>query len=87
MGSKVKKFGNESWNDSIKKLHNPKNIGNFKSNFYRRLAFDEILASYLISSEIRKKINELKTATNVVVFKHKKPIVAILINKIINTFN
>jgi len=56
----LKKFNYESWNDSIKKLHNPKNIGNFKSNFYRRLAFDEILASNLISSEIRKKIKKLK---------------------------
>ena len=56
----LKKFDNESWNDSIKKLHDPKNIGDFKSNFYRRLAFDEILASYLISSEIRKKIKKVK---------------------------
>ena len=56
----LKKFDNESWNDSIKKLHDPKNIGDFKSNFYRRLAFDEILASYLISSEIRKKIKKIK---------------------------
>ena len=56
----LKKFDYESWNDSIKKLHNPKNIGNFKSNFYRRLAFDEILASHLISSEIRKKIKKVK---------------------------
>ena len=40
----LKKFDSETWNNSIIKLHNPKNIGNFKSNFYRRLAFDEILA-------------------------------------------
>ena len=56
----LKKFNNETWNNSIIKLHNPKNIGNFKSNFYRRLAFDEILASLLISSEIRKKIKKIK---------------------------
>ena len=37
-----------------------KNIGNFKSDFYRRLAFDEILASFLISSEIRKNIKKIK---------------------------
>ena len=35
-------------------------LGNFKSNYYRRLAFDEILASFLISSEIRKKIKKIK---------------------------
>ena len=56
----LKKFDNETWNNSIIKLHDPKNIGNFKSNFYRRLAFDEILASLLISSEIRKKIKKIK---------------------------
>ena len=56
----LKKFGSESWNDSIIKLHDPKNIGNYKTNFYRRLAFDEILASFLISSEIRKKIKKIK---------------------------
>ena len=42
------------------KLHDPKNINNYKSNFYRRLAFDEILSSFLISSEIRKKIKKIK---------------------------
>ena len=56
----LKKFNNETWNNSILKLHDPKNIGNFKTNFYRRLAFDEILASFLISSEIRKKIKKIK---------------------------
>ena len=56
----LKKFGNESWNNSIIKLHNPKNISNYKSNFYRRLAFDEILSSFLVSSEIRKKIKKIK---------------------------
>ena len=56
----LNKFNNESWNESIIKLHNPKNIGNFKSDFYRRLAFDEILATFLISSEIRKKIKKIK---------------------------
>jgi len=56
----LKKFGNETWNNSIIKLHDPKNISNYRSNFYRRLAFDEILSSFLISSEIRKKIKKIK---------------------------
>tara|TARA_A100001015_G_scaffold75758_1_gene84080 strand:- start:2348 stop:4399 length:2052 start_codon:yes stop_codon:yes gene_type:complete len=61
LDSKILKiFNNETWNNSILKLHDPKNIGNFKTNFYRRLAFDEILASFLISSEIRKKIKKIK---------------------------
>ncbi|MDC1279960.1 ATP-dependent DNA helicase RecG [Pelagibacteraceae bacterium] len=56
----LKKFNNESWNDSIVKLHEPTNIGNYKSNFYKRLAYDEILASFLVNSEIRKKIKKIK---------------------------
>ena len=61
----LKKFNNEGWNSSILKLHDPKNIGNFKTNFYRRLAFDEILASFLISSEIRKKIKKIKKKSKI----------------------
>ena len=61
----LKKFDGQTWNNSIIKLHNPKNIGNFKSNFYRRLAFDEILASLLISSEIRKKIKKVKKKSKI----------------------
>ena len=56
----LKKFGNESWNNSIVKLHDPINISNYKSNFYRRLAYDEILSSFLVNSEIRKKIKKIK---------------------------
>jgi ATP-dependent DNA helicase RecG len=56
----LKKFDNESWNSSIVKLHDPKNINNYKSNFYKRLAYDEILASFLVNSEIRKKIKKIK---------------------------
>ena len=54
------KFNNESWNNSIIKLHDPKNIDNYKSSFYKRLAYDEILASFLVNSEIRKKIKKIK---------------------------
>jgi len=56
----LKKFNNESWNDSIIKLHDPTNIENYKANFYKRLAYDEILASFLVNSEIRKKIKKIK---------------------------
>ncbi len=62
----LKKFNNEKWNNSILKLHDAKNIGNFKSDFYRRLAFDEILASFLISSEIRKKIKKIKKKSKII---------------------
>ena len=56
----LKKFENISWNNSIIELHRPENIGKYKSNFYERLAYDEILASFLVHSEIRKKIKKIK---------------------------
>jgi len=56
----LKQFNNESWNSSIIKLHDPTNIDNYKSNFYKRLAYDEILASFLVNSEFRKKIKKIK---------------------------
>ncbi len=56
----LKKFDNISWNDAIKKLHQPDNIGKFKENFYQRLAFDEIFSTFLVNSEIRKKIKKFK---------------------------
>ena len=56
----LKNFDNQSWNEAIVKLHDPKNIENYKSNFYKRLAYDEILASFLVNSEIRKKIKKIK---------------------------
>ncbi len=61
----LKKFGNESWKNSIIKLHDPKNIGKIKSNFYRRLVFDEILASFLVSSEIRKSIKKINKSNKI----------------------
>ena len=61
----LKKFDNESWNSSIIKLHDPNNIGNYKSNFYKRLAYDEILSSFLVNSEIRKKIKKIKKKSKV----------------------
>ncbi|MDC2997050.1 ATP-dependent DNA helicase RecG [Candidatus Pelagibacter sp.] len=56
----LKKFKNIGWNDSIKKLHEPENIGKFKENFYQRLAYDEIFSTFLVNSEIRKKIKRIK---------------------------
>ncbi len=56
----LKNFNYETWNNSIIKLHDPINIGNYKANFYKRLAYDEILASFLVNSEIRKKIKKIK---------------------------
>ena len=56
----LNKFGNISWNKSIEELHKSKNIGKYKDNFYQRLAFDEIFSTFLVNSEIRKKIKKIK---------------------------
>ena len=60
----LRKFNYITWNESIVKLHHPNNIGKYNSDFYRRLAYDEIFSSFLVNSEIRKKIKRIK--------KHKK---------------
>ncbi|MDB9807777.1 DEAD/DEAH box helicase, partial [Candidatus Pelagibacter sp.] len=75
----LKKFNNESWNEAIVKLHDPKNIENYKSDFYKRLAYDEILASFLVNSEIRKKIKRIK--------KESKKFTKKAHNNIINKLN
>jgi len=56
----LKKFNNINWNDSVKELHKPENVGNYKKNFYQRLAYDEIFSTFLVNSEIRKKIKKIK---------------------------
>ena len=56
----LKKFDGISWNESIKELHEPQNQGNYKDNFYQRLAYDEIFSTFLVNSEIRKKIKRIK---------------------------
>ena len=56
----LKRFENISWKESIKELHKPENIGKYNQNFYRRLAFDEIFSTFLVNSEIRKKIKRVK---------------------------
>mgnify|MGYP001440185140 CR=1 FL=1 len=62
----ISKFKNISWNSSIKELHKPENIGNYKSNFYQRLAFDEIFSTFLVNSEIRKKIKRIKKKNKII---------------------
>ena len=72
----LNKFDNISWNDSIKKLHKPENIGKFKDNFYQRLAFDEIFSTFLVNSEIRKKIKKIKKTRKKFDIKKQKEIIS-----------
>ncbi len=53
-------FDNISWNKSIVEIHKPENVGKYNSNFYKRLAYDEILSTFLVHSEIRKNIKKIK---------------------------
>ncbi len=68
----LKKFNYINWNNSIKELHKPENIGKFKESFYQRLAFDEIFSTFLVNSEIRKKIKKIKKTKKI--FNLKKQI-------------
>ena len=52
----LKNFKNITWYDSVNELHKPENIGKHKTSFYQRLVFDEIFSSFLVHSEIRKKL-------------------------------
>ena len=74
----LKKFDNISWNEAIKELHKPENIGNYKKNFYQRLAFDEIFSTFLVNSEIRKKIKRFKKKNKILNINKQKN----LINKL-----
>ena len=67
----IKKFDNISWNDAIKELHKPENVGSYKKNFYQRLAFDEIFSTFLVNSEIRKKIKKIKKINKILDVKNK----------------
>tara|TARA_Y100000591_G_scaffold153856_1_gene132429 strand:+ start:327 stop:2375 length:2049 start_codon:yes stop_codon:yes gene_type:complete len=71
----LKKFKNISWNESIIELHKPENIGKYKSFFYKRLAYDEIFASFLVHSQIRKKIKKIKKEKKIFNDNHQNSIV------------
>ena len=63
----IQKFNNVRWKESIEKIHNfeYKKLNN--SDYLRRLTFDEILANFLISSQIRLKIKKIKKKRNILI--------------------
>ena len=71
----MKKFKYISWNNSIKELHRSENIGKYKENFYQRLVFDEIFSTFLVNSEIRKKIKKIKKESKIIDLKKQKEII------------
>jgi len=55
----LEKIGNVSWAKSILHLHE-KNENDINSKYYRRLAYDEILSSLLVLSQVRARIKKFK---------------------------
>ena len=55
----LKKIGNIGWNEAIVNLHNPLKKNN-KKKYIDRLIFDEILSSFLINSNLKKKFKRKK---------------------------
>ena len=74
----LKKIGNVAWSESIFNIHESKKH-DINSNFYRRLAYDEILANLLVLSEVRKKIKKIK--------KEKKRFDSTVSTQIVNNLN
>src|SRR5210317_1180301 len=80
----LKKFDNISWNKAIIELHKPDNVGKYNSNFYRRLAYDEILSTFLVHSEIRKNIKKIKKQKKIFNNSYQKKILDNLNFKLTN---
>ena len=74
----LKKIGDVSWSESILSLHENKK-DKLNTNFYRRLAYDEILANRLVLSEVRKRVKKYK--------KNKKKFDTFVAEKIIKKLN
>ena len=74
----LSQIGDVGWYESVLNIHEEKG-GNLKSKFYKRLAYDEIIANLLVLSEVRKRIKKYK--------KKKKYFDYSLQKKIIKNFN
>ena len=74
----LRQVGNKKWKESILKLHDTKNDINLQSDYYKRIAYDEIIANLLVLSQIRKKVKKIK--------KRKKIFRENLSNEIIKKF-
>ena len=74
----LKDIGNVSWSKSILNIHRNK-FFDINSKFYRRLAYDEILANLIVLSQARKRIKKFK--------KEKKKFDNSFSKRIIDNFN
>ena len=60
-----KKFNNIKWKDAILKIHSLDTKEILKSNYYKRLGFDELFAHFLLSSKLRTKIKKIKKSQKI----------------------
>ena len=74
----LEKIGNVSWRKSIFYLHG-ENENDLNSQYYRRLAYDEILSNLLVLSQVRQRVKKFK--------KLNKRFDDNLSNKLIKNFN
>ena len=74
----LKKIGNVSWSRSIIYLHEKK-VNDLNSQYFRRLAYDEILSNLLVLSHVRKRIKKFKKEKKIFDYNFSK--------KLINNFN
>ena len=71
----LKRFNEINWNNAIIELHKPENVGKSKTDYYERLAFDEIFSTFLVNSEIRKKIKKIKKKNKIFNLDSQKQII------------
>ena len=71
----LKRFNGINWNNAIIELHKPENVGKSKTDYYERLAFDEIFSTFLVNSEIRKKIKKIKKKNKIFNLESQKQII------------
>ena len=74
----LEKIGNVSWTKAIFNIHQKKE-NHLKSKYYKRLAYDEILANLLVLSEARRRIKKIKKIKKI--FNNKDT------NTLIHNFN
>ena len=74
----LKKIGNVSWSKCIFNMHEDKE-NDFNSRFFRRLAYDEILANLLVLSQVRIRVKKFK--------KKKKNFDDNISKKLVSNFN
>ena len=60
----LNKIGNVSWAKSILYLHEKKE-NDLTSQYYRRLAYDEILSNLLVLSQVRRRIKKFKKSKKI----------------------